>query len=65
VNGGFTKEYYKFEHIHWLTKVVSGTRGKRGVSFRLVDIGHGFTVSGGAGRLVPSYEPTFTTANEL
>jgi uroporphyrinogen decarboxylase len=59
MNGNFAREYFQFQHIHWLNEIRSGIRWwPGGGEIRpMADLGHGITIPVGAlSPLAPAYE---------
>ncbi len=61
----FRTDYFQFQHIRWLGEIKSGILRRAGEEARpKIDLGHGFTVRGRSGPLVPAYEIRFISEDE-
>ena len=64
IDTSFSREYFQFECMRRLGEIKSGWLGIGAEFFPMVDIGHGITVGGGGGPLVPTYKPRLISTDE-
>ncbi len=65
----FRREYFQFQPIRWLGKIRSSHREATWEAEEeevrpKIDLGHGITVGGGRGILIPAYEPRIISEDE-
>ncbi len=64
IDRDFAKEYFQFDHVHWIGKILSGPAANEWGYIPMVDIGRGFLVPGGGAPLVPAYKPKLIAEDE-